>query len=150
MTYTRHLIAAAGLAAIVASLSVSANSAGYYRWTDEQGQTHYTQSPPQGRPAEFIRTSTGSRSTESAAPADTGSAPDGANNEAAESQSEQLEGLPAPDPALCRQAHEVLESLDGYARIRAKQPDGSYKVLDEADKAEQRQLATEAIELYCE
>lgn len=130
-----------GTAVLLSSVATSAASKGYYRWTDAQGQIHYTQNPPLDQPAEFIRTGP-PHVTPALMPAETA---DGGHPEV-----ETWEGLPEPDPELCRQAREVLESLDGYVRIRARKPDGTHTVLTEADKEEQREIAREAIELYCE
>lgn len=137
----RYLALAMGAAVLLGTVATSAASKGYYRWTDAQGHTHYTQNPPPDQPAEFIRTGT-SHATPALIQVETaeGDHPD----------VEILEGLPEPDPELCRQAREVLESLDGYVRIRARKPDGTHAVLTEADKEEQREIAREAIELYCE
>jgi len=137
-----------GLLGLLSACTARAD-ADYYRWVDGDGQVHYSQQPPADRPAEARRhrperpgepgpdSLPAARLERSAKPASP--EPDEAGPE----------GLPAPDPALCAQARQLLHSLSGPVRMRARHPDGHHVVLTEADRQEQRQLARQVIEHHC-
>lgn len=138
------------LALALAIVGQSAAAAGYYRWTDDDGQTHFSQNPPENRPSEFVSRATGRPSSEPQTNAEPESSEKTeTDTEAENGDPEQLQALPEKDPERCKQARNLLQTLDGYARVRARQPDGSYRVLTEEEKNEQRERAEEAIDIHC-
>ncbi len=54
------------------------------------------------------------------------------------------------NPEYCQQARDNLQTLDTHARIRIPNEQGEYRYIDEAEKEEQRKLATETIAIHCE
>lgn len=150
-TRSSRLFCAAALLALSPAL-FAAGQTGYYRWTDDKGATQFTQQPPPGRPSEFVRTATGTSSKVEAGATDSGSAPTGAEQQAAGEKpaSGGLEGVPAKDPAKCEQTRNTQGILNSSARIREKGADGEYRYLAPEEIAEQKRLAEEAIKIYCD
>lgn len=148
----RELIIAVGLGLALTSFGVNAAGSGYYRWTDENGQTHFSQKPPEGKASDFVRSSTGSTEKPAQSADDDPSKPQKKAEATPEQakQPETLEALPEKDPERCARARNMQKSLEGYSRIRAKQADGTYRVLTEEDKTQQRETAQKAIEIYCD
>lgn len=135
-----------GALLLVAAGSVSAAS-GYYRWTDDNGKVQFSQQPPDGRPYQFVRTSTGTAEQRAAGEA---ASPSETDATAKESDIASMQGLPAKDPEKCQQARDNLGVLEGSARIRAKGQDGEYRFLQPEEIAEQKERANEAVEIFCE
>ncbi|HUH37531.1 MAG TPA: DUF4124 domain-containing protein [Spongiibacteraceae bacterium] len=148
MPKLRHLFVTALLVLFAASTLHAAKS-GYYRWVDDGGKPQFTQKPPVDKPYEYVEVSTGhsqpvSRSTTDAANNDSAK---GADDGAVKDQ--EVQAAAAKDPALCAQARQNLATL-GAGLVRLKQPDGSYTILSEEDKAAQRQRAQSVIDFHCE
>ena len=144
----RKTISSLYLGAVILSLSAvltaQADTSGHYRWKDAQGNIHYSDRPPEGVESEFIKFSTGKRSTP---PAD---------EQAQEQEGEQLatgqrkmEVLPEKDPKLCQQAQANLQALEG-ARIRLTEADGTQRFLTEKEKDQQRANARKFISIHCD
>lgn len=119
---------------------------GYYRWTDDSGKVQFSQQPPDGRPYQFVRTSTGT--VEDRKPAEAAAADE--KKATAGSEFTSMQGLPAKDPEKCQQARDNLSVLDGSARIRAKGQDGDYRFLQPEEIAEQKKRANEAVDIFCD
>lgn len=148
---SRALICAAALLLSPALLAAGKN--GYYRWTDDKGATQFSQQPPPGRASEFVRTATGTSSKvePGEASSDTAPSPTGDQPAAAKKPAEGgLEGVPAKDQAKCEQTRGTQSILNSSARIREKGADGEYRYLSPDEIAEQKRLADEAINIYCE
>jgi hypothetical protein len=122
-----------------------AASDGLYRWVDEGGNVKYSDHPPTGIEAEFIKFSTG-QSHKPATPSKDGEAqPETASNPQLPAK---MEVMPAKDPKLCAQAQQNLKALEG-ARIRISEPDGSKRFLTEEEKEDQRENARKFIDINC-
>ncbi len=145
-TVTRQLL----VLCIGLSLGTAACAAGsgVYRWTDDQGNVHYSDKPPKEAESEYIRKATGTRS---APPAPEASSEETADDKTKTAAIEGgMEVLPAKDPKLCAQGRSNLEALSGNPRIRITDEDGSKRFLTEDEKETQRANARKYIELYCE
>lgn len=150
---TRSLRSAWILALLAISPTLMAAPQGYYRWKDNKGQFQATQQPPADRPSEFVRTSTGTSSqatvgegSETAAPADA-STP--AVDKAAKGPVG-LQAVPDKDPEKCKQAQDTQGVLNSHARIREKDEKGEYRYLAPEEIADQKKLAEESVQVYCE
>ena len=127
-----------------AATAVAAGDAGHYRWTDENGVVKYADRPPEGVEAEFIKFASTKHSKPSTPAATTQPATDSAAADAPAT----MEGLPAKDPKLCKQAQNNLKALDS-ARIRITEPDGSKRLLNEEEKEAQKENARKFIKVHC-
>ncbi|WP_372747948.1 DUF4124 domain-containing protein [Litorivivens sp.] len=144
---------ALALLIIVAGSAVTAKT-GYYRWVDDNGQPHFTQKPPLDRPSTFIPTGRG-YSDDSVNPpyppkvpakrADSGTEPAPEKPE----KNKEFEVLPDKDPARCEQARKALQNFSRGQRVRVKDDNGEYRVLDSEEQSEQMKKAQEAVDIYC-
>lgn len=130
--------------ALMATLSIQAGPAGHYRWTDENGTVQYSDRPPEGIDAEFIKFSGGTKSSKS-----TGGK---AGEESARADTGKdlgpMEVMPLKDSGLCEQARKNLQALKG-ARIRITEEDGSKRFLTEEEKEGQRENARKFEKINC-
>lgn len=128
-------------------LSLPLQAAGLYRWVDEKGQVHYTQTPPPGtkvdkvRPAPPPDANPGMDAMRSYNQAAGKAAQEGAKKKAEEQKKQEERGR------LCAQARDNLEILETRApyRVAKENEDGSIGRLtpEEYDKKLQdnRELA---------
>lgn len=128
---------------LLSTSALSLAESGHYRWTDENGTVKYSDRPPEGIKAEFIKFSS-SRPSKASEPDST----DQQTEDSATAGPRKLEALPAKDPQLCKQAQNNLKALQA-ARIRITEPDGSKRVLNEEEKEEQRENARKFIKVHC-
>ena len=138
---------------VVASASALAAKNGYYRWIDDNGQPHFTQKPPLDRPSRFIGTSRGYSSDDVDPPYPATIPPkradSGTDQDSDKDEPKQFEVMPDKDPERCEQARKALDSFSRGQRVRVKDDDGEYRVLDNEEQAEQKARAQEAIDIYC-
>ena len=137
----------------IASLNSYAEKNGYYRWSADDGKTHFTQQPPNGRPSVFIKTASG-YSSNSGADKDgqaVSESKDQRNPDSpADAIPEKMEVLPPKNPELCAKAQSNMQSLDANgARIRISNADGSSRFLNGDEIAEQKTRAQEVIKVHC-
>lgn len=128
----------------------------YYKWVDENGVTHYSERKPHDRDAERISVATG----RSAAP-EASEASSNANSNAGNAASKASQGetpntavaandaVDTKDPERCAAARQNLKVLQENARVRLKAEDGSFRFLDENEKAEKAREAQDAINEAC-
>lgn len=129
---------------IFAATAINAGEAGHYRWTDENGTVKYADRPPEGVEAEFIKFA----STKHSKPSTSADAGQPATEQATADAPVTMEGLPAKDPKLCKQAQSNLKALNA-ARIRITEPDGSKRLLNEEEKESQKENARKFIKVHC-
>ncbi|WP_372864615.1 DUF4124 domain-containing protein [Spongiibacter sp.] len=149
---TRFLLTSClSLGLLTASADLLAAKAGYYRWTDAEGEVHFSQKPPVGKPYEFIETQTGIRSKADDSPAvvtsDTAE-----DNRASELDADaKMEVLPPKDPELCKKARGNMQSLKiSGARIKVTDKNGQTRYLSPDEIATQKLRAQDAIKIHCE
>lgn len=142
------------LALLAMSPTLLAGPQGYYRWKDDKGQFQATQQPPADRPSEFVRTSTGTAAQTGADENPTGNTPPPQPGAAAEPAKKAgpvgLQAMPDKDPEKCKQAQEAQTVLNSHARIREKDEKGEYRYLAVEEITDQKRLAEEAIQVFCE
>lgn len=122
----------------------------HYRWQDERGNVvHSDRPPPAGIDYEVITTGSSKfrkvEASEGAVPPET--------QPRAGNEFEQVDSKPKvieKNPEYCRRAQENLEAINTRPRVRMRNEQGEYYFLDEEQIAEQKRLAQENIDLYCE
>jgi hypothetical protein len=133
---------------VAAPALMAAPPQGYYRWKDDTGNEHFTQQPPAGRKSEFVAVSTG-RSTE-VAPGETIESDTTKKDQAKGSKpTGPIQGVPDKDPEKCKQAQDSQAVLNSHARIREKVGE-EYRYLTPEEIGEQKKLAQESLDVYCE
>lgn len=143
-----QLFCAASLFAVSSHLFAAPQ--GYYRWHDDAGVEHFTQQPPPGRKSDFIATSTGkSTAVEAGETAASTEAKTAAKDAAKKTPTGAIQAVPDKDPEKCKQAQDSQTTLNSHARIREKVGE-EYRYLTPEEIAEQKKLAQESVEVYCE
>lgn len=149
MTIARHLATSLYLCSCLMLPTAAMAADGHWRWTDSEGEQHYSDRPPAGIEAEFIEFATGrgKKSSPAATPAAPSSPTVPGKGETAKNND--MEILPEPDPEICAQAKGNLQALNGKPRVRITEADGSIRMLTEEEKEEQRENARKFVKLYC-
>lgn len=143
-----QLLCAASLIATAPTLLAAPQ--GYYRWHDDAGVEHFTQQPPPGRKSEFIATSTGkSTAVEAGETAASTEAKTTAKDAAKKPITGGIQAVPDKDPEKCKQAQDAQATLNSHARIREKVGE-EYRYLTPEEIADQKKLAQESADVYCE
>ncbi len=134
------------VAAAIAGFAANA-SAGMYKWTDKQGNVHYSQLPPdEGNTTEIAPP------PRVAAPAPANSANKSTSKEAASASAAEAEPQLTPEQQEmykhnCEAAKANLETFK-YAR-RVQKPDGDFIVMDDDNRQKMTQEAEEQIKKFC-
>jgi Domain of unknown function (DUF4124) len=148
LTFTTSALVLATTLLTLSSFHASADKT-VYRWKDDAGnQVNSDRPPPQGTEYEVISTSSSmvrEVEEESTIPLEVkpGASKD---SEQVTTDKPKIE----KNPEYCQQARDNLQTLDTHARIRIPNDQGEYRYIDEAEKEEQRKLATETIAIHCE
>lgn len=136
-----------GLVSFTAASMADSAPNGHYRWTDDKGIVQYSDRPPEGVEAEFIKSNSSRSDTSSKAKSANAKSEADAEGQTAKGPQE-LEILPEKDPELCKQAQANMKALEA-ARIRITDPDGSKRFLTEEEKEFQRDNARKFISIHC-
>ena len=128
------------LIAITVALCSSATAGQYYRWTDENGVTHYTDKPPANRETKTVNTSNvhGSAPTSTTATEET------------KTSEETVEASPVREksPERCAIARQNLQAINDNSRLRIKE-NGEFRYLNEKEVNAKRQEARQTIKEDC-
>lgn len=156
----------AGLIGFSALLSLPA-AAEIYKWTDESGATHYTETPPpssaKSQGTVKVRTKLPDGAAEAQAARD--QAQSKAKSEKAEKDTDKTKGKDkdkdtktAAGPTsgnaeknkeVCAQLRGNLETIGQHGRVRMKDDKGEVRFLTEEEKQGQADFTRKQIDLYC-
>lgn len=142
------------ISALALILSTTIQAGKYYRWVDESGVTHYTETPPPDTQATTIRTQgKDPKSAEQAKArlseqrkAFTEAA---ANKKAADEENKLADENEKIKQGNCETAKKNLKMLQEHSRIREKGDNGEYTVLAEEERQARIKLAQERIKEFC-
>lgn len=134
-------ILAAGLISVAA---VAAED--YYKWTDDEGVTHYSARKPHNREAEAISIRTGERST---VPTGSSSGEKQPSQRPAATENTETDNTKLVDPERCKVARSNLDVLRNNAKVRMKDENGEIHYLNEEEKAEKAREFQQAIDESC-
>lgn len=142
----RTLLAVAGLLAV---LAVPAGAAGFYKWVDEKGVTHYGEKPPEGIQAASVKvrdTTSSDAEGEIRKLGERRTASSAEKAKAEEGKSDaQAKALPADEKErmrkLCEQHRKNLATLKSGQRVVTKDAQGNKKYVSDEEKAKQLQFA---------
>lgn len=130
--------------------SIPAQAGKIYRWTDENGQMHFSENPPRG-----IETETVKIKASSGGAAATSSTTSASNVKASGKKEQAKEQLTSDytdeeKAQYCQQSRTLLSQMEGNANRRFKQEDGSYQRLDDQQRADYIAEAKDGIERFCQ
>lgn len=145
-------------------LSTGVSAAQFYKWTDEQGATHYSESPPPasaGKASEVkVRTKLPSGTREALE-----SQQKAANEKTEKSPaSSQKDGKAAPPAKTadenkkspeqyaekCKTLRSNQEAMQNHGRVKESSADGSVRVLTEEEKHQRMDEVQREIKAFCE
>jgi hypothetical protein len=132
-------------AILVAGMPLANAATNYYKWTDENGVTHYSARKPHDREAEVIRV----RSGQPIPTAPAASASDRAPSAPQARNDSNAVTANLKDPERCETARDNLETLRTNARVRMKSEDGEIRYLSEEEKAEKTREFEKAVAESC-
>jgi hypothetical protein len=120
------------------SLPCSANNNVYYKWVDENGQTHYGETPPAQTESQKVKVQTGHSE-----PTVYGGV-DSSKNKGEQDQAKDMAQTEQSvrDPETCKRAKKNLSVLNGRPRIRVTDEQGVYRFLtiDEINDSRDKML----------
>jgi hypothetical protein len=138
MSITMSRITGKLLPAMMLMVIALPGHAAFYKWVDEHGVTQYTQSPPPSGHYQEMRSPAPPSETEpppqSSQPAPAQQKSTTASAETAASDEKALAKQQAAKRHNCQLARGRLSELENHARIRLTAPDGSVRVMGEAEK----------------
>lgn len=148
-----------GLALALVALTAQAD--GIYKWTDENGVTHFGSQPPQKEEVEVVKKPKSERmkqwqtqqlALEAGKEAEEPTSEE-RNAAAAPQEPEQEQALTKAQQAVraqrCRMAQSNLQELTTHSRVRELGPDGKMRVLGEEERQQRITRARETIENNC-
>lgn len=141
-------------------LSSAASAAQFYKWTDEQGVTHYSEEAPpsSASKASEVKVRTKLPSGSSAAAAGTAKAAADVNK-AAPKKDEKAGAKKTPDSEKkspeqyaekCKTLKENLEAMQSHGRVRETTADGTVHALSEEEKQQRMDETQRQIKAFCE
>ncbi len=153
MNPTKRTCSAAAALVLLILSGISAEAGeNYYRWLDAQNNpVNSDRPPPAGIDYETIATSTNRSVPETAG--EENSAPGATPTQTSEPGQEDAPAqrfAVIKNPEACTAAQQNLETLNTYARVRMPDGQGSFRFLNEEEKATERSQAEATIKQNCE
>lgn len=139
---------------IIFIILASPSYAAMYKWTDEQGNTHYGEQPPNRENAQNITPPPPRASTEGSSLKRIQSLREGILTQAADSKKNKAE---LKEKALkeekkskyCDQLRKRLSDFQSFPRIRQKGEDGEYRFIDSTKKQKQEKEMQQRLAKDC-
>lgn len=135
-------------------LACNSHAAGIQKWTDEDGQIHYGDSPPAKVTPEAVRISRPPTNPGKTLPRFSAENKEQQDQQKGQPSPEQAKA-PAPEPSadqaaeFCAQAKKDLTTINRSNRIRVKSADGGTRILTSEEIGKRREQAQADIEQYC-
>lgn len=135
------------LTAILLTGNTTVQAGKIYRWTDENGQTHFGSHPPQElqNKAESVQIRTPRATPSAPQPATDTTAPAPATTAVTLTPSISAEQA----AAYCQQAREQKQALAENFNRRFRMPDDTFRPLTDDERAQQNKAADDLIRQYC-
>lgn len=149
------------LAAFLAALALgnTAQAAQFYKWTDEQGATHYTETPPPasaGKASEVkVRTKlpSGAQAAQPKDAAEKAAKPAaGKKDEKAPAAAKTGDKSQAPEQYAekCKTLKSNLDAMQSHGRVRETDAEGNVRALTDEEKQQRMDETQREIKAYCE
>lgn len=148
MKFVQPIVAAMTLFVVMAAVN-HAQAQTYYKWTDDNGTTHFTAEPPMDRDYESIDTSGNVISTTRLEPSDV-VAEDGEPMEGESRAPREGEPDPALVEARCNEARENLFWLQSNRRIVVEDDQGNEQFIDAERQQELIEENRALLEEWCD
>lgn len=133
---------------LAALLHIGTAAAKVYKWTDENGQVHFSSQPPRGTDNDVYQLRLDKVPTPPAPAAEKT-----AEKKSAIDSDDSVELKPEIDPEVasqyCQQAKQAKQQLSENFSRRYKQDDGSVRPFTDKERADMMKRADDAIKSYC-
>jgi hypothetical protein len=121
-----------------------------YKWIDDKGETHYSQTPPNATKVEVIKTPYGTRPTPATTAPQTGNT---APSEPSADTTSSPETAKAEDAAIraknCTMARSNLEALKNAGEVTVKDANGLLHYLTPDERKSRSEEAAKSIKEFC-
>lgn len=138
---------------ILASFTTHSYAAKVYRWVDDKGNTHFSESIPRETKAETLNVTTAGKGSPSGADA---SAENKKSSEEKKTVAEKPAAQLTPEVSkedknkYCQQSRDLLQQMNGNVQRRFEQPDGSYRKLTQEEISGYKTQAQTGMKDYCQ
>ena len=119
-----------------------------YKWTDEQGNVHYSQQRPQGKQYEKMKVDKAPRSSGTTTTPSYGSQPSATDDPGSKAIADEVAKNQEIRKKNCEAAKKNLKVFQIYRRVKGE--DGKIRVVSEKERDEQIQRSKEAIREFCD
>lgn len=140
-------------ASLLLAIGVSPALAGMYKWVDEQGITHYSQTPPPSGNAQQIKPPPTPADSEAAVKRLEAQRQEAQKRHEAGQQDARESQKSAESQAIreesCRLARQNLNTLEAHSRVAVRDADGNMKRLSEEERQTQLSEAKKQVDEYC-
>ena len=128
----------------------SSHAAKIYHWVDENGRSHYSENQPYNTDAKALSiNATGKGSAASASTIKKDAKSQASTTKEDTEQTLVVEYSPEEQAKYCQQSRDLLQNMNGSTQRRFKQPDGSFRKLEQSEIADYQSQAQEGIKNYC-
>ena len=132
------------------SLSAPVNANKVYKWTDENGQVHFSSQPPRGVGGDEYKLRVDRASTPPPKTTTANSSENDGEVKTLTSEAESVSNISdEQSQKYCSQAKDAKAKLSENFNRRFKQDDGSFRPLTDKERADMIKRANEAITAYC-
>ena len=131
---------------LLASMSLNAGS--IHKWTDDEGNVHYSDSPPASVKTEGVRVLAAPSNPGKALPRLNTSASGSGDSGGAPVNNEQVPEDQAK--VACEKAREDLEVIGKSSRIKLRDADGNTRYMTSEEIEERRVQSEEDVERFCQ
>ena len=130
-------------------IGFSVHAAGIKKWTDENGQVHYGDSPPAQTSSESVRVSRPPSNPGRPLPRFSSQSNEATNDPTDATQQTAAQTSEEQSQQICDQATKDLSVIKRSSRIRLQSADGESRYMTKEEIEERRKLAESDIEKYC-
>jgi len=132
-------------------LAASSTMAAMYKWVDDEGNIHYSQTPPMERQSEQIEKPRmpAPPPKADAAPADTTTAEPTAGTESEGPSEEEIRAEKERVAEECRRARQWISEIENKPRLRVRDDSGNLRYLTEEERQARLKQAQDYLRKYC-
>ena len=141
---------ATGLSLLISTavLSTTAQAAGMYKWTDEQGNVHYSQQRPQGKQYEKMKVDKAPRSSGTTTTPSYSSQPSATDDLGSRAVTDEVAKNLDIRKKNCEAAKNNLKTFQVYRRVKGE--DGKIRVVSPEERKKGMETAKEQIREFCD
>lgn len=149
--FSRFYAAALMISLLSSVLPQTAHAAKIYHWVDDKGRSHYSENRPHDAEAKTLNVQATGKSSSGSPVMTNTSKPATKPATAKDGEQENLvtEHSIEDKAKFCQQSRDLLQSMGGNMQRRFKQPDGSFRKLEQPEIADYKAQAQAGIKNYC-